>query len=71
MHGPLARWLPLFFSALIAAVTANPTTAQATPHPARGLHLESIEWLTDGAEFLDKKRFKTSMTREEKARRQQ
>ena len=67
MHCTLARWLPLFFSALIAAVTANPTTAQATPHPARGLHLESIEWLTDGAEFLDKKRFKTSMTREEKA----
>lgn len=61
------RWLISVLTVLATALTSPPARAQDTPHPARGLVLESIEWLSDGAEFLDKKRFKTSMTREEKA----
>lgn len=41
--------------------------AQESDHPAAGLRLESIEWLHDGARFLDQKRFKTAMSKEERA----
>lgn len=67
MSSILTRWLTPVLAVLATALTSAPTRAQDTPHPARGLVLESIEWLSDGSEFLDKKRFKTAMTREEKA----
>jgi len=67
MYANPSRWLSLIFATLATLLVANATPAQDAPHPARGLDLESIEWRTDGSEFLDKKRFKTAMTREEKA----
>lgn len=36
------------------------------PHPAMGLKLETIDWIEDGAVFLDQRRFKTTLTRQEK-----
>ncbi|MFT7618735.1 MAG: tetratricopeptide (TPR) repeat protein [Planctomycetota bacterium] len=39
---------------------------EARPHPAMGLQLETIDWLEDGAQFLDRQRFKTRLTKKEK-----
>jgi tetratricopeptide (TPR) repeat protein len=66
------RWLPAILFLIAAALTLSTLTlgtlrAQQAPHPARDLQLESIEWMTDGSEFLDRKRFKTSMTKDERA----
>lgn len=66
MQHPSIRLLPLLLTAFVAICLADSARAQSD-HPAHGLQLESIEWLSDGAEFLDKRRFKTSMTRAEKA----
>ncbi len=63
MESSAIRWLALSACFVFGSVLQ----AQDTPHPARGLVLESIPWISDGAEFLDKKRFKTSMTKEEAA----
>ena len=52
---------------LLLAATGLSQAKMAVAHPAKGLSLETIEWIDDGAEFLDKKRFKTSMTATEKA----
>lgn len=53
---------------ILAAVLPAQRPAEPTrAHPARGLQLETIEWTDDGAEFLDKRRFKTSMTAKEAA----
>ncbi len=51
----------------LAVSLLTPLCGQNAPHPARGLHVESIDWIDDGAEFLDQKRFKTSMTAQEEA----
>lgn len=55
------------FLFLIFASVA-PAQPEARPaHPARGLELDSIAWLEDGAEFLDKRRFKTTLSKDERA----
>ena len=66
------RWLSamsflLAFACSLSTLTLGTLRSQQPPHPARGLQLESIEWMTDDSEFLDRKRFKTSMTKEERA----
>jgi tetratricopeptide (TPR) repeat protein len=61
------RWLPSVLLLLATALTLSTPRAQQVPHPARSLQLESIEWMTDGSEFLDRKRFKTAMTKDERA----
>ena len=71
MQSTSPRWfssvlLPLATALALGTARAQ-QAAQQAPHPARGLQLESIEWLTDGSEFLDQKRFKTSMTKGERA----
>lgn len=67
MQLPSTRWLPAVLLLLATALTLSTARAQQAPHPARGLQLESIEWLTDGSEFLDRQRFKTAMTKDERA----
>lgn len=57
----------LAFACSLSTLTLGTLRSQQPPHPARGLQLESIEWMTDDSEFLDRKRFKTSMTKEERA----
>ena len=56
--------------ALVLMLPAGETAAQGLPeraHPARGLKLETIDWITDGTAFLDQRRFKASLTAEERA----
>jgi tetratricopeptide (TPR) repeat protein len=55
------------FVVLAALLPAQRPEAPTRAHPARGLQLETIQWMDDKAEFLDKQRFKTSLTRKEAA----
>ena len=57
----------LLVALTLCATQANSLRAQARPHPASDLRLESIEWITDRSEFLDQRRFKTAMTPAEQA----
>ncbi len=54
---------PLFLQAVLHAHPQQ----RAVSHPAEGLELDQIPWMDDGAQFLDRKRFKTSLTRKERA----
>lgn len=49
-----------------ALVTFSSFAAAQDYHPARDLALDDIPWTSDNAEFLDRKRFKTSLTPEER-----
>lgn len=66
MQNLSSRALALAYLIFALAVISNASNAQQTAHPARGLQLESIEWRSDEAEFLDKQRFKTSLTVKER-----
>ncbi len=68
-----ARWLiflfvvlPIFGASGFPQEKKQVASAKAVRHPAKGLLLETIAWMTDGAEFLDKRRFKTSLTKTER-----
>jgi len=63
MHLCAARFLPCF---LVLFGTVD-VLAQDRPHPARDLRIDQIDWIDDGAEFLDQKRFKTRLTSKESA----
>ena len=57
----------LLLALVLTLLPSTSARSQTQAHPARDLALEDITWMTDGSEFLDKKRFKTSLTREEQA----
>ena len=62
--------MPRSFFPILLIISAScfaqpPERGDARPHPVRGLRLEGISWIADAAEFLDRRRFKTSLTKTE------